>query len=257
MIPGAWHIIQSHFDAIRPTDISNLVAWYDILDSSAMTLDGSNNFSQLNDKKSGINLAQGSTTLRPSYVANVLNGKPVLRSDGVDDVLQSAAQPASVWYGSGTQQITFIYLMAYRAYRSGNNLSLMLNTNVNGNTNRVLIDRVFPGDGSTDFVVSAGGNTQFITGAPQAGTNWMITTVRWTNGGTPTFRRTNTAGTNTYNGLGTLTGTMADNQIAFVGTSTNLPTNFDLAEHMIYNRALSDSEVAQIEAYLLGKWGPL
>lgn len=244
--------------AFTPAVIPSLALWLDANDTASLTLDGSSAVSQWSDKSGGArHLTQASAAFRPAYVTNALNGKPVVRSDGVDDVLQSAPQPATVWYGSGTQQITYMYLIAYRSYRTGNNLSLMLNTGLFNNTNRVIVDRVTPGDGSSDFVISAGGNTQFITSAPQAGTAWIITTIRWTNGGTPTLRRTTTASTATYSGLGTLTGTMADNQFAAVGSGTNLPTNFDLAEHMIYNRALSDAEVAQIETYLLGKWGTI
>lgn len=243
--------------AFSLTSIPGLALWLDAADASTVTLDGSNNVSQWNDKSGNArHLTQGTALNRPSYVTGVLNGLPVVRPDGINDVLQSAAQTAATWYGSGTQQITWIYLVAY--INTGR-WSLQLAETLGGNTNRMILDRQPSGVGNLDFQFTAGSTGGQITTAPYLSpiTAWAIETVRWTNGGTPTLRRTTTAATNTYSAGSTLTGTMADNQYAAVGAGNILPANFNLAEWMIYNRELSDAEVAQIESYLLAKWGTI
>ncbi len=245
--------------SFSPTSIPNLALWLDAADASTFTLDGSNNVEQWRDKSGGgRHVNQSTMANRPSYVTGVLNGLPVVRPDGINDWLESDAQTAATWYGSGTQQVTLMMLLGLVVQDPGkNNLIGGLNTSVGGGTNRLLIERQPVGIGSTDAVITAGGTSQFITAAPQAGTSWFIETIRWTNAGTPTLRRTNTAGTNTYNGLGTLTGTMGANQRAIVGYGATLAANFNLAEELIFARNISDAEVAQVETAWLAKWGTI
>jgi hypothetical protein len=252
-------IVSARPAAFSPASISNLAFWVDAADASTLTLDGSNNVEEWRDKSGAArHLTQATTTLRPAYVTGALNGNPVVRIDGIDDVMLSPTQTAATWYGSGTQQITWMAIFALVAQNpSQNNIAMGLNTAIGGGTNRLLIDRQPVAVGTTDALLTAAGTTQYITSAPQAGTAWFIETIRWTNGGTPTMRRTNTAGTNTYNGLGTLTGTMADNQRVVLGYGTTLPANFSIAEKVIYARNLSDTEVAQIETAWLAKWGTI
>jgi hypothetical protein len=250
-----WYMLNA--GSFNPASIPNLALWLDAADASTITLDGSNNVSEWRDKSGGArHLAQASTTLRPAYVTGVLNGNPVVRPDGTDDIIQSSAQLASVWYGSGTQQITWIYLVAY--INTGR-WSLQLIRSPGDNQNRMILDRQPSGVGTLDFQFTAGATGGQITSAPYLSpiTSWAIETVRWTNGGTPTLRRTTTAATNTYSAAGTLTGTMADNQYAAVGGGAIIPANFNLAEWLIFNRNISDAEVGQIESYLLSKWGTI
>ena len=246
-----------HVDSFSPTSIPNLALWLDASDASTLTLDGSNNVSEWRDKSGAArHLTQGTALNRPSYVTGVLNGLPVVRPDGVNDFLQSASQNASVWYGSGTQQTTWIYLVAYL---STGRFSLAVNPSLGASSSRMLLDRQPSGIGTSDFQFTAGATGAQILSAPYLSpiTAWAIETVRWTNGGTPTLRRTTTAATNTYSAPGTLTGTMADGLVVNVGYSTIVPANFNLAEWFIYSRELSDAEVAQIETYLLSKWGTI
>lgn len=240
-----------------PTLIPNMALWVDANDAASITLDVPGNISGIADKSGNSrNFVQGLTNPRPGYIASVLNGKPVIRSDGIDDTIKTAAQPAAAWYGSGTQQITWTYLIAY--INTGR-WSLQLIRSVGDSQNRMILDRQPSGVGVSDFQFTAGSTGAMITSAPYLSpiTAWAIETVRWTNGGTPTMRRTTTAGTNTFTAAGPLTGTMADNQYAEIGSGAILPANFNLAEWMIYSRNLSDAEVSQNEAFLLAKWGPI
>jgi hypothetical protein len=252
-----WYMLNA--GSFNPTQIPDLALWLDAADASTITVDGANNVSQWRDKSGNArHVAQAATLNQPSYVTGVLNGLPVVRPDGVNDVLESSAQTAATWYGSGTQQITYMVLFALVTQKAGeNNIVGGLNTAIGGPSNRILIERQPVGVGTSDLIFTAGGVQVNVNSAPQAGTSWFIETVRWTNAGTPTMRRTNTAGTNTYNATGTLTGTMADNQKALVGYGATLAANFNLAEKLIFSRNISDTEVGQIESYLLSKWGTI
>jgi hypothetical protein len=252
-------IVSARPATFSPASIPDLALWVDASDASTLTLDGSNNVSEWRDKSGNArHLTQGTALNRPSYVTGVLNGLPVVRPNGTSGWLESAAQTAAAWYGSGTQQITVMLLYGLVAQDPAkNNIVGGLNTAIGGPSNRILIERQPVGVGTSDLIFTAGGVQVNVNSAPQAGTSWFIETVRWTNGGTPTMRRTNTAGTNTYNATGTLTGTMGANQKALVGYGATLAANFNLAEKLIYARNISDTEAAQIEAAWLAKWGTI
>ena len=236
-----------------PSDIADLALWIDASDASTITLDGSGNVEQWDDKSgNGRNLTQAVVARRPGYVSSVLNGNPVVRGDGVDDEISTANISTSVWYGSGTPQITYIVLLAYR---NTGRMSMRLQRTTN-NANRIQIDRATTDVGG-DITFAADGSTTNVTLAPYPGFNWYIEGFRWTNTNIPTLRRTSSAGTNTYNANAAVTGTPNDNIAANVGYGTIAPASFDVAEHLIYSRELTDTEMGQIETYLLAKWGPI
>ncbi|MBI1325980.1 hypothetical protein GC170_22700, partial [bacterium] len=69
-----------------PNMISGLALWLDAADDASITLDGSNNISQWNDKSGNArHVTQATATERPAYLAgtdpNAINGKAVLSSD--------------------------------------------------------------------------------------------------------------------------------------------------------------------------------
>lgn len=252
-------IVSARPAAFSPASIPNLALWLDAADASTITLDGSNNVSEWRDKSGNARHVSQSTALnRPSYVTGVLNGLPVVRPDGVNDFLESALLAPSTWYGSGTPQITYMALFALVSQDvTHNNIVIGLNTTIGGGTNRLLVERQPVAIGNSELAFMIASNQVNVVDAPQAGTSWFIETIRWTNTGTPTMRRTNTAGTNTYNANGALTGTPSVDQRAYIGYGTVVAANANIAEHLIYNRNLSDTEVAQIEAALLAKWGTI
>lgn len=243
------------FRPFKPDAVNGLCMWVDSSDPGMFTLSGDAIASLRERSPNGLVFSASTPAARPLYVPDGLNGKPVIRCDGIDDEIKTTGQPASFWYGSGTQQITWIYLVAY--INTGR-WSLQLAETLGGNTNRMILDRQPSGVGNLDFQFTAGSTGGQITTAPYLSpiTAWAIETVRWTNGGTPTLRRTTTAATNTYSAGSTLTGTMADNQYAAIGSSI-LTANFNLAEWMIFNRNIDDSEAFGIERYLLAKWGTI
>jgi hypothetical protein len=85
-----------------PSDISDLALWLDAADASTLTLDGSNNVEQWNDKSgNGRHVEQSNATLRPARTLSSINGLTALTFDGTDDRLigtfASISQPITVF----------------------------------------------------------------------------------------------------------------------------------------------------------------
>jgi len=75
-----------------PLSLPNLALWLDASDTSTITLDGSNNVSEWRDKSGNARHAsQATTTQRPSYTSsNQINGVNAPRFDGTDDFLATS-----------------------------------------------------------------------------------------------------------------------------------------------------------------------
>jgi PKD repeat protein len=124
------------FFVFSVNNVSNLKAWY--RSDSLVSLSGSL-VSQWGDASgNGLNAIQGITANRPSLVSSVpgINGKPVVKFDGVNDFLQVASfaqgQPLSVFIvwrtiGSGVQFAFGGTIAASRLslYHSGGNVAMI------------------------------------------------------------------------------------------------------------------------------------
>ena len=78
--------------SLAPTGISNLALWLDASDSGTITLDGSNNVSQWDDKSGENNhVTQATPGDRPLTGTRTLNGLNVLEYQDANHNLQSAA----------------------------------------------------------------------------------------------------------------------------------------------------------------------
>lgn len=77
---------NTKFRNIIPTDILNCQLWLDSSDSSTITLDGSNNVSQWNDKSGNdYHATQVSPSFRPEYSLNAYNNKPGIIFNGTSE----------------------------------------------------------------------------------------------------------------------------------------------------------------------------
>ena len=86
---------QNNSGRFSPTKISSLALWLDAADAATITLDGSNNVSQWNDKSgNGRHAAQGTTLNRPGYLTNQLNGLAAVRPSTVSKWLDIAGFPS-------------------------------------------------------------------------------------------------------------------------------------------------------------------
>lgn len=89
-----WGYLEGRAQFSDPTCSQDLTAWY-TADASALTKNGSDEVSQVNDRSSGsLDLTQSTTANKPLWVDDVVNGNPVLRFDG-NDVLDLASVASS------------------------------------------------------------------------------------------------------------------------------------------------------------------
>src|SRR5262245_37132262 len=74
--------------AFTPADVSGLVVW---LRADALGLnDGDPVGTWTDGSGNGRDLTQATAAKKPTYKTNIVNGKPVVRFDGVDDRLKAA-----------------------------------------------------------------------------------------------------------------------------------------------------------------------
>lgn len=78
------------YEGFSPADIAGLALWVEADAGTSTTTDGAA-VSTWNDQSGNDRHITGSGSTRPVYKADILNGKPVLRFDGVDDVLAAGS----------------------------------------------------------------------------------------------------------------------------------------------------------------------
>jgi len=239
-------------EVASPLDISGCIGWYDSLDLTAMAQnsDGTgavavgDQVGWWKDKSStGANVTQGVAASRPTLTANQIGGRAALTFDGSNDNLSSAS-----------------------GYTAQNSLSGLTRIVVAGSANQVgWITRVWNGGGDglqinagfRVLVDSAGSNfTAFQV--PGIATHAIPVAIYSTVYGSSAMSlRANGAAVS-----GSVTGTIpattaAGSPTLHIGSNigANQFLNGPIAEYIIYNRNLTPSELARVEAYLAAKWG--
>lgn len=226
---------------IQPDAIAGLQLW---LKADAITgLINADPVTTWLDSSSAANdVTQATAAKKPTYRTSVINGLPIVRFDGVDDVLGrlSAVITGAEWsYFTVTQSTT----MATTAFKVGDNAVDDLGSN-NGfryspdGTNRIA------------FMEGIGGSSDGATT-----TNWEIISVTrtatgpllemWVNGGSVTL--SNSA-----------PGYVLATTRTLVGGQTTLPSQpwiGDIAEIIIYDSRLSAGNRDGVEVYLGNKYG--
>jgi hypothetical protein len=244
-----------------PTSIANLKLWFDGSDSSSMIV-SSGSVSQWNDKSgSGFNATQGTGANRPTLVTNVLNGKSVVRFDGSDDYLSF-----------GTSQVFndtlgYTVITVFKCTATGFAKTLF---EANAGNSRWLRYDVAIGDTTYgDISVSTNnGDANVRTGAILSTSSFAKIVVTYNGSGNATpsnyvIAKNNTivashaavkedTNVNPLAGSAFVAGTA--NKIGIYGDGSSNPFQGDIAEIILYNRKLTDNELASLTAYLKAKW---
>lgn len=226
--------------AANPSKLTGLTLWLDANDSS--TLFGNNNCSSSPDPannaaigcwkdKSGNGFNATEATNKPDYKTGILNNKPVIRFNGTNDVLTLSSNI--------TDTVLTAFIVASKASTgSGYRTAIRLNRfQLLGRDTAVNQWGVW----EQNAVLS--GQTLNTTAQIMAATQKAFNNVDLA---------TNGASINITSGTG-LPNSSATSHIGAVSTSSQFMDG-DIAEIVIYNRALSTSERAKIEAYLSDKW---
>jgi hypothetical protein len=226
---GAWqYAALSSPAAFTPASISGLYAWYDA-SQIVGKVDG-DAISQWDDLSGNArHLLQATGSKQPLYKAAVQNGKPVVRFDGVDDDLTAAL--------AATLAQPFTIVVVGRA-STGTSTNENFTASPSGN---VFVAGRTGGGG----VYSIQGGTPFtqISAGRKENAFKLITAIF--NGATSEIH---VNGATTAGSLGT-TGYATPLRVGSLGGTTEF-LNGDVAELIVYSKALNSTEVGQIEAYL-------
>ena len=225
--------------SFKPTDLPNLKVWLAAADTTILQSGGY--VSQWTDKSgNSYNAVQLTQASKPIYVTNIINGKSILRFDGVDD-----------------------YLDMGNLFSINNNLTFFVVFNTQNNSLRQSIfsqndaanafqlelgrnpkERMAQISGSSDAVAIASGavNNQFE----------LFTYRRSGPGATHAFFWNGQSLTLTSN----LTNNFSGNGVKNIGRRTPLSQQFkgDIAEIIIYGSTLSETDRTNVESYLWQKY---
>lgn len=217
-----------------PTDIANLKAWYKA-DAITGLVNGDVVPSWPDSSAGGFVLANATTAQRPTYIANGLNGLPVVRFDGVDDGLFTN----TLLFNALGQPYTVFAVYNYRSTVSAGRRA------VNGSTSQAAGNWLMgPYNALYQSYVGA-----FLAG-PAVVQNQFVRQVLKGDGATA-FQYVNGAA------AGSVASTAAPPGGLTIGYSANSwfePLDGDVAEVIVYSAALSDPDRASIDAYLVSKW---
>jgi len=226
---------------VSPASISGLTAWYkadgtlwqDSARTTPAVLDADPVGAWDDASGNGNHLTQATTTKRGTLKLNIKSGKPIIRFDGVDDNLRSAAFGAAL-----SQPYTTLAVYTMRAYNAAD--SKVIYTGLADSPQWADITafwRMFAGTAVNTVLV------------PDA--NWHVNSAEW-NGASSKYRLdggTETTISSTV-GAGTMTGAI----LATTSTGTT-PGDLDFAEFLVYSGALTTKNKTDLFTYLNSRWG--
>lgn len=228
--------------AFKPPYISNLSLW---LDAARITgLNDDDKVAQWNDLSgNGNNATQATEAAKPTYKVNILNSRPVVRCDGTDDWMTlsgiTIANAFTVFWVAKTAALAEARLL----YNSGGTASL--NRDKLGTVSSKMFIRIVD-DGSSDNTQSfLSDNTYGIITYKRDSSNKIDYAL---NGAafTRLFSDAAQSGNHIFKELFT------DNRAQFGDTRV---WNGDIAELIVYQKALTVAERTKVEKYLSRKWG--
>ena len=272
--PNTW--VRTALSTWSPvTGIAGLQAWYDASDASTLydaTSGGSlvaadGGVARWEDRSgNGRHFTQSTSGSRPLRKTAIQGGKAVLRFDGSNDFMSVANSTATFAFLHSADSTVFAVVK-----RTGGASGCFLNTSNGGGTshngsvyaiqsgsgtNDRVAHNIFRGqtgtstcgNGSANGSVAAAFSAFSFVGRPTSETASLRSAMR-INAGSVISNNTETASAGTGNAFANLS----------VGTDNwNVEQGFcgcDIAELIIYNTALSDTDRAAVEQYLISKWG--
>lgn len=229
----------------RPSRLSGLRLWLDASRISGLA-DGDpvSTWSDLSGQ--GNNATQSTTAAKPLYKTAIVNGRPVVRFDGVDDYL-TVANTASFDMATPT-----IIVVGTASAGTGTFTGKITFAGGVGDASRRKLD--VRRASSTTFSFQSGADAAFKASGTLswAGFNVMSVVARGTTdytlavNGTAADATTPALDLTTYNTSALIIG---------AGTAGAEFLAGDIAEVLIYNRALSTAERKQVERYLGARYG--
>jgi hypothetical protein len=215
---------------------NGLSFWLAADDAGTITTNSSGNVTRWNDKSSGGHNVTASAGKEPGYVSNQVNGKPAVR-------FNNGPSLGATWSITGDQ--TFFVIAKATEYQS------MLRWQNNGGSAYVVYDW-----GANHWLINYanGGSTTGIDAGLGVNNTWKVCSVLMDIGtvnGTVTYTNGVAVSTTTWNN-----GYTSDSTFC-IGSYNNSSEymNGDIAEVLVYGRALDADERGQVGGYLANKYG--
>lgn len=212
-----------------PRSLSGLDAWYK---ADNVTLNGLTVSTWNDSSETGNSASQGTASAQPTLVNFVLNGNPVLRFDGVNDVL-TISRP----FSGSTQSI----------FAVAKNNDLINGSAIVGNSS---LNRYLVISSALDFIRASHFDPNYAHSPIGVGTGFN----------TMSYIQNGTLGTCYKNGAAGIPNNSMEtgdsstiNLIGQLGLASH-DMDGDIAEIIYFNRALSDLERIAVESYLNSKY---
>ena len=240
-----------------PDDISGLILWFDASDITTITKTGSDKVSDWEDKSAnGLDLAQTSDSLRPTWIENGINGLDIIEffnAQWMDQVADALTRP------------TNITVLVVHQPDSVTNAHFIAGVPDSGDANwdapfigwHVGTENVDAIEGRYWLQIGSTNREWTVSNELSGGT--LVSQMLWYDG---TDRRSyldnaNSFDDNTFTGDITYDGGDAPNFIVGARKTQNLDEYYDgqLCEIIVYDSAVSTANRASLNTYVAAKWG--
>lgn len=221
-----------------PTQLAGCVLW--LRADLGITLNSGNVSGWADQSGHGNNASQINTMNQPPYVQSQMNGQPALRGDGAHFGMVTSAFTlgASATLFVATQPSTGTQSTYARMLEQQYSLTYYLGSDVNGTAYKLIVN-----NNSAPYGTANGGTVTSGANTIVAGEYLSPTGTLYVNGASV--------------GTGTFTAPSNDNQAVSIMQSFQAAQwwNGYFAEAIIYNRALSTSELNSVHQYLGARYG--
>lgn len=217
--------------------------------SPHVLIDGSNRVSQWADEDVTQNYASPTnSSTRPLYVPNVLNGKPVIRFDGTNDLFGDL----SSGFVTGQNRTIFVVCRINGVQVNNARVLSLANVSSDSATGQVIPCMVNSVSSTQLVAYGDGSNLSAVSGFENFGVFSLVTSQTGASTASVTCRGNGSAGT-----AGSANSTTEAQRFGIGCTAQDRSSKFigDIAEILVYSVALSDSERASVEKTLAIKYG--
>jgi hypothetical protein len=125
-------IIDGSARFLIPTDFSSLALWFTAKDTNSVILSGSNGQQWRDKSQFNRHISAPAANNRPLWVPSATDGFPLLRFDGVDDILST-----SITGTNGLQRVTILAIFRF-AEASGEDMPIILGNSLSTGDKRGL-----------------------------------------------------------------------------------------------------------------------
>ena len=237
--------LLSNGGSFSPTDIPGLALWLDASDAATITLDGSNNVSQWNDKSGNArHVTQATVMNRPTPSTATLNGLTAIKFEAktlTHSLTYTLGSLFVVWEHPTTSSGQYNGIGGYRSNGGSDlDMSLLLPTTPGGPP-PTRVWQLYNAAETSTVIRFNGVQRPAAENEPFNASPARVSPDRW-NYMSATFP--------------VKTGVKA----LYLGTEAYMPAtrlmqNGHIAEVIGYNTTLSAGSVASVEAYIAAKWG--